>query len=86
MTKKSNFLKELVSQLTEEVPEHFQVLKKDFEKHCHNALTKTLNKLDLVTREEFDIQTKVLLRTRKKLDEIEEQIRKLERKRGKKED
>ncbi len=36
-----------------------------------------LNKLDIVTREEFDTQQKVLLATRQKLDELEEQVKQL---------
>jgi BMFP domain-containing protein YqiC len=36
-----------------------------------------LNKLDIVTREEFDTQQKVLLATRKKLEELEEIIKKI---------
>ncbi len=38
-----------------------------------------LNKLDLVTREEFDTQQKVLLATRKKLEQLEEQVKELEK-------
>ena len=36
-----------------------------------------LNKLDIVTREEFDTQQKVLLATRKKLEDLEDMIKKL---------
>jgi BMFP domain-containing protein YqiC len=36
-----------------------------------------LNKLDIVTREEFDTQQKVLLATRQKLEELEEQVKQL---------
>jgi BMFP domain-containing protein YqiC len=75
---KTNFLKNLASQLTEALPAHVGTLKKDFEKNCQNILSSAFAKLDLVTREEFDIQTKVLARTRKKLEELEEQIKTLE--------
>jgi len=75
---KANFLKNLTAQLTEALPSHVGALKKDFEKNCHSILAKAFAKFDLVTREEFDTQTKVLLRTRKKLDELEEQIKSLE--------
>lgn len=77
MTKK-NFLKDIVTQLTETLPSHVGTLKKDFEKNCHGILTKALNKFDLVTREEFDTQSKVLSRTRKKLEELEGHIKELE--------
>lgn len=77
MTKK-NFLKDIVTQLTEALPSHIGTLKKDFEKNCHGILTKAFNKFDLVTREEFDTQSKVLSRTRKKLEELEGHIKELE--------
>lgn len=76
---KTNFLKDLVSQLSEALPTHFSTLKKDFEKNCHRILSKTFSKFDLVTREEFDTQSKVLLRTRKKLEELENHIAELEK-------
>ena len=75
---KSQFLKSLAAQLTEALPTHVHLLKKDFEKNCHLILTKAFTKFDLVTREEFDTQTKVLSRTRKKLDELEKHIKALE--------
>ena len=57
--------------------DHFNLLKKDVKKHCHTLVTKTLTQLDIVSREEFDAQTKVLLRTRKKLEALEAQLDKL---------
>jgi hypothetical protein len=41
-------------------------------------LSKAFHKFDLVTREEFDTQSKVLLRTRKKMEELESHIKELE--------
>lgn len=76
---KVNFLKHLVSQLSAILPSQMVgTLKKDFEKNCQSILSKALNKFDLVTREEFDTQTKVLLRTRKKMEALEASIEKLE--------
>ncbi len=75
---KTNFLKHLASQLTDALPSHVSTFKKDFEKNCHSILLKAFAKFDLVTREEFDTQTKVLGRTRKKLEELEKQIKILE--------
>ena len=51
---------------------------KDLEKNARALLASGFSKLDLVTREEFDLQTKVLQRTREKLDEMEEIIKELE--------
>lgn len=75
---KSNLLKEFATQLTEGLPSHLHSLKKDFEKICPSLLAKTFAKFDLITREEFDAQTKVLARTRKKLEELEKYLKKIE--------
>lgn len=75
---KTSFLKDLASQLSDLLPEKIGLLKKDFEKNCHYKLQQIFTKFDLVTREEFDTQTKVLIRTRKKLEELEKHIRELE--------
>lgn len=75
---KTNFLKDLAAQLSDALPSHIGALKKDFEKNCRHILTTTFTKFDLVTREEFDTQTKVLIRTRKKLEELEKHIKELE--------
>lgn len=75
---KANFLKNLAAQLSDILPAHVGTLKKDFEKNCRHILTTAFAKFDLVTREEFDTQTKVLLRTRKKLEELEKHIKELE--------
>ena len=52
----------------------------DLEKNLRAMLTGLFARLDLVTREEFDIQREVLLRTREKLTRLEAQIAELERK------
>lgn len=77
MSKKS-FLMDLAAQLTDALPSHVNTLKQDFEKNCQAILSKAFAKFDLVTREEFDTQTKVLLRSRKKLEELEKKIQELE--------
>lgn len=53
---------------------------KDIEKNLRTLLTSMLSKLDLVTREEFDVQQEVLKRTRSKLAELETKIAQLESK------
>ncbi len=75
---KPHFLSELVSQLSNALPSQTAALKKDFEANCQRILSTTFSKLNLVTREEFDTQTKVLLRTRKKLEELEKLLKKME--------
>ena len=51
---------------------------KDVEKNVKTLLGSTFGKLDLVTREEFDIQQQVLIKTRTKLAELEARLAKLE--------
>ncbi len=54
----------------------------DFEKNLRALLSSTFAKLDLVTREEFDVQRTVLTRAREKISQIEDQLTELERKMG----
>ena len=56
----------------------------DIEKNARALLSGFFAKLDLVTREEFDIQAQVLLRTREKLQALEERVARLESRDGSK--
>jgi len=76
---KPNILKQLAEQLNDAIPAHFGTLKSDFKKICPTILSKTFARFDLISREEFDVQSKVLARTRKKLEELEKRVRELER-------
>ena len=51
---------------------------RDVEKNLKALLTSALARLDLVTREEFEVQTQVLLRTREKLTELQARLDRLE--------
>jgi ubiquinone biosynthesis accessory factor UbiK len=55
---------------------------KDVEKNMKAMLAQGFSKLDLVTREEFDTQTQVLVRTRARLEELEKRVAQLEQKLG----
>lgn len=52
----------------------------DIEKNVKALMASGFNKLDLVTREEFDVQTQVLARTREQLNALEKRIADLEQK------
>ncbi len=52
----------------------------DLEKNLRALLASTFSRLDLVTREEFDVQREVLARTRAKLEELEAKLAELEKK------
>ena len=51
---------------------------KDIEKNLRALLSSAFSRLDLVTREEFDVQREVLLRTREKLQQMEARVAELE--------
>ena len=77
--KKLDFLNDLAKKLSATLPPHLKTLKDDIEKNFHAVLQNMFTKLDLVTRAEFDAQTKVLARSRKKIDALEKQIDQLEK-------
>ena len=54
----------------------------DVEKNARALLSSFFAKLDLVSREEFDIQAQVLLRTREKMKALEERVARLESRNG----
>jgi BMFP domain-containing protein YqiC len=51
---------------------------KDIEKNIRALMNAAFTKMDLVTREEFDVQVELLARTRAKLDELERRVAGLE--------
>lgn len=53
---------------------------RDVERNMRAMLSQGFSKLDLVTREEFDTQTQVLMRTRARLEELERRVAELEQK------
>jgi len=71
-------IEEMVSSITNAIPPGITAIQADVEKNIRSVLSATFAKLDLVTREEFDIQTQVLHRTREKLEALEQLVTKLE--------
>jgi len=53
---------------------------RDVERNVRAMLSQGFSKLELVTREEFDAQTQVLVRTRARLEELERRVAELEQK------
>ena len=68
----------LAASLLEALPQELGGLKADAEANFRAALAGGLRKMDLVTREEFDVQRAVLERTRAKLELLEDRLRDLE--------
>lgn len=69
---------DLARRLSDLVPPGVQEARADLEKNFRAALQAGLGRLDLVTREEFDVQRAVLLRTREKLEALERAVAALE--------
>ena len=61
------------------VPESLLALRRDLEQNFKGVLQSQLAQLDLVTREEFDVQATVLKRTREKLAALEQRLAELEK-------
>lgn len=73
-------IEELAKKLADAVPDGVRSIQSDLEKNFRSVLQSGLGKLDLVTREDFEVQEAVLLRTREKLDALEERLSELETK------
>jgi BMFP domain-containing protein YqiC len=69
---------ELMRRIAEAIPPGARELREDLEKNLRAFLSSALANLNLVTREEFDIQAAVLARTRAKLEQLEAQVAALE--------
>ncbi len=69
-----NSIEDLARKLAEAVPEGLRAVQKDLEQNFRHVLQTGLSKLDLVTREEFEVQEAVLARTREKLEALEQRL------------
>ena len=69
---------EIARRLLDSVPPAFRTVSKDLETNFRAVLRSSLGKLELVTRDEFDTQTRVLERTRARLAELEARLQALE--------
>lgn len=72
-------IENLASKLAESVPEGLRSMRDDLEKNFRGVLRSGISKLDLVTREEFEVQEAVLARTREKLEQLEAKLAELEK-------
>jgi ubiquinone biosynthesis accessory factor UbiK len=70
---------DIASRLAGAIPPGLNNLKEDLEKNFHAILQSALGKLDLVTREEFEVQKLVLAKTRSKLEDLEKRVAEMER-------
>ena len=68
-----------ISDITKILPEDLDILKDDLEKNIRATLNATFSKMELVTREEFDIQASLLSRTRAKLEALQKKLSEIEK-------
>lgn len=72
------FIDDLARRLSAAVPESLTAVRRDLEANFKAVLQSGLARLDLVTRQEFDVQAGVLRRTREKLEALEARLAALE--------
>ena len=71
-------IEEMARQIHNALPPGIKSLGEEVDKKVKQVLQSQLNRLDMGSREEFEVQTKVLLRTREKLTALEEKLAQLE--------
>jgi len=71
-------IEDIAKQVTDAIPPSLKNIANDFEEKTKSIIQRKLSQLDVVTREEFDVQTQVLLKTREKLAELEKTVAELE--------
>jgi ubiquinone biosynthesis accessory factor UbiK len=73
----SEQLEDLAKKLYSVLPGNIQNIDVEVQQQFNDILQYTFTKLDLVTREEFDVQVKVLARTREKIEKLETEVQNL---------
>lgn len=76
---KQNFIDEFLNEFFNMIPGDLRRTRADMEKNLKAALNATLKRMDLVTREEFEVQSALLARTRALVEELENKVKELER-------
>jgi ubiquinone biosynthesis accessory factor UbiK len=74
----SKSIDSIADKIANAVPPGLNQFKDEIEKHVHALFQSTLTKLDLVSREEFEVQKAVLAKTRDRLETLEKQLAELE--------
>ena len=72
-------LEQLTKRISSLIPGDIKHMQDDIESNIHSLLQSSLTKMNLVTREEFDVQSAVLQRTREKLEKLEKQVEQLKK-------
>lgn len=73
------FIDRLVADISSRLPPDIGRFGKEVEHNVRAVLSEGISRLDLISREEFDVQQQVLARTRAKLEQLEKQVAELEK-------
>ena len=73
-----NSIENLARKLADSLPQGLRSVRDDIEENFRSVLRSGLSKLDLVTRDEFEVQEAVLARTREKLEALEKRLEEIE--------
>jgi len=71
-------IEEIATKFSQSIPPGAKAFQQDIENNFKQILQSVVAKMDLVTREEFDVQKKVLARTREKIDVLEKALAEIE--------
>lgn len=80
MNQARNFIDDVARQIRDALPEGLATAREDMDDILRASISAALSRMDLVSREEFDVQSAVLARTREKLDMLTERLQELENK------
>ncbi|VAW45917.1 hypothetical protein MNBD_GAMMA03-247 [hydrothermal vent metagenome] len=77
---KSQTVEDVVNKIGDLIPQDLRTLREEFHSNAKAVLVAGLKKMDLVTREEFDVQKAVLAKTREKLKILETELKHIQSK------
>ncbi|MEE2733026.1 MAG: accessory factor UbiK family protein [Pseudomonadota bacterium] len=82
MNRQENLVNRILDLMQERLPQDLGELGQDLRHNLSTVIKESLARMDLVTQEEFEVQTKVLARTRQRLEDLEQQVAALEQQRS----
>ena len=80
MSRQENLVNLIMEMLSERLPSELGEMSQDLRHNLTALIKESLGKIDVVTREEFEVKEKVLARTRQRLEDMEQQLHALEQK------
>lgn len=76
---KPAFVDELIEKISAVLPSDLHSLKEDTQKNIRAVLQSVFEKMDLVTREDFEVQKKILARSQERIQQLTETVQSLEK-------